>query len=152
MLQVFYLNVEYVVVATHMLQAYVPNISSVLEVCCSKSYRLQVFRETQAVPMGRTSTWGAAGRASSMAGMHAPMRVLEWGQPEGVHGRQPPDVGPVVEVGALECCHCLLIRFGHWRDQLTIEGGALRWLFGRTSASLQGRVRSVGRTNKHALG
>jgi hypothetical protein len=42
MLQVFYLNVAYVVVATHMLQAYV---SSVLDVCCSKSSMLQVFHE-----------------------------------------------------------------------------------------------------------
>jgi hypothetical protein len=45
MLQVFYLNVAYIAVATHMLQSYVPNISSVLDVCYSKSSMLQVFHE-----------------------------------------------------------------------------------------------------------
>jgi hypothetical protein len=52
---------------------------------------------------------------SSRAGMHAPMRVRVWGQPEGACGRQPPDVGPVAEAGALECCRFLSIRFGRWR-------------------------------------
>jgi hypothetical protein len=50
----------------HMLQAYVPNVSSVLDICCSKSSMLQVFHETQAVPTGegrsrasrrRRATW-----------------------------------------------------------------------------------------------
>ena len=49
-------------------------------------------------------------------------------------------MGPDAEIGALERCRFLWIRFGRWRIQLT-EGGALRWLFDRTSASLQGRVR-----------
>jgi hypothetical protein len=45
-LQVFYLNVAYVVVAIHMLQAYV---SFVLDICCCKFSILQVFYEAQAV-------------------------------------------------------------------------------------------------------
>jgi hypothetical protein len=36
MLQVFYLDVAYVSTHTHMLQAYVVNVSSVSDVCCSK--------------------------------------------------------------------------------------------------------------------
>jgi hypothetical protein len=47
MLEVFYLNVAYVAVATHMLQAYVLNVLSVLDVCCSKFSMLQVFHEVR---------------------------------------------------------------------------------------------------------
>jgi hypothetical protein len=80
---------------------------------------------------------------SSRVGMHAPRRVREWGQSEGVRGKQPLYVGPIAEVGALERCRFLPITF--W----PLEGGALCWLFGHTSASVQGRVR---RTGEHALG
>jgi hypothetical protein len=45
MLQVFYLNVAYVAMPIHMLQAYVVNVSSVSDVCCSKCFMLQVFHE-----------------------------------------------------------------------------------------------------------
>jgi hypothetical protein len=101
MLQVFYLNIAYVVVAIHMLQAYV---SFVLDICCCKFSILQVFYEAQAVsPSGRRAlgaqqgeqTWGRSrarasnNRASSREGMHAPMRV-RWRVPEGARGRQPP--------------------------------------------------------------
>jgi hypothetical protein len=58
-----YLNVAYVATATHMLKAYVPNVTSVLDVCCNKFSILQVFHEAQAVPTGRASTRGVAGRA-----------------------------------------------------------------------------------------
>jgi hypothetical protein len=51
-------------VYTHMLQAYVPNVSSILDVCCSKSFMLQVFHEAQAVPTGRASAVGGHSRAS----------------------------------------------------------------------------------------
>jgi hypothetical protein len=67
MLQVFHLNVAYVV-DTHMSQAYVPNVLSVLEVCCNKSSILQVFHEAH-----WQSTWGgrapgdAAGRVDTGA-------------------------------------------------------------------------------------
>jgi hypothetical protein len=67
MLQVFYLNFAYVAVTTHMLKAYVRNVSSVLDVCCSKSSMLQVFHEAQAVsrahavPTGQASARGATG-------------------------------------------------------------------------------------------
>jgi hypothetical protein len=50
-----YPNVEYVVMPKHMLQAYVLNVLFVLDVCCSKSYMLQVFHEAHAVPTGRAS-------------------------------------------------------------------------------------------------
>jgi hypothetical protein len=42
---VFYLHVAYVAVAIHMLQACVAIVSSVLDVCCSKCFMLQVFYE-----------------------------------------------------------------------------------------------------------
>jgi hypothetical protein len=124
----FYLNVTYVAVATHMLQAYVPNVLSVLGLRCSKSFVLQVFHEGWS-PRGGRAPRGAVGQVdagaqhgaseqqgtgkqqqgeqgvtSSRAGMHAPMHIREWGQPEGARGRQPHDVGPVTEVGALELC------------------------------------------------
>jgi hypothetical protein len=43
----FYLDVAYVAVAIYiyMLQAYVPNILSVSDICCSKFFMLQVFHE-----------------------------------------------------------------------------------------------------------
>jgi hypothetical protein len=53
MLQVFYLNVTYVAVATHICcKAYVLNVLSVLDVCCSKFSMLQVFHGAQAIPVG----------------------------------------------------------------------------------------------------
>jgi hypothetical protein len=61
-------------------------------------------------------------------------------------------MGPIAEVGTPEYCHFLPIRFGRWQSQLTAEGGVLRWLFGRTTASVQWRVRRVGRIGEHALG
>jgi hypothetical protein len=73
--------------------------------------------------MARTSS-SKAQASNNRAGMHAPMRFREWGQPEGARGRQPPDVGPVAEAGALERCRFRPIRFGHWPVQLTAEGGA----------------------------
>jgi hypothetical protein len=60
-LQVFYLNVAYVAVTIHTLQAYVSNVSSVLGICCSKSSMLQVFHEALAVPTGWASAGGATG-------------------------------------------------------------------------------------------
>jgi hypothetical protein len=48
-----------------MLQAYVSNVSSVLDVYCSKSSILQVFHEAQAVHTGRVSTGGAARRVDA---------------------------------------------------------------------------------------
>ena len=65
----FYLTVAYVAVATHMLQGYVPNASSILDVCCSKSSMFQVFHEAHAIPRAQTvptgwvSTGGATRRA-----------------------------------------------------------------------------------------
>jgi hypothetical protein len=57
MLQVFYLNVAYVLVATHMLQAYILNVSFVLDICCCKSSMLWVFHEAG----GRAREGGDAG-------------------------------------------------------------------------------------------
>jgi hypothetical protein len=42
MLQVFYLDIAYVAVTIHILQAFVPNVSSVSVVCCSTSFMLHV--------------------------------------------------------------------------------------------------------------
>jgi hypothetical protein len=92
------------------------------------------------------------GAVSSKAGMHASMHAREWGQLEGARGIQSPDMGPVIDVGVLEHCRFLPFRFGRWRAQLITEGVVLRWLFGRTSASVQGRMRCMGRTDEQVLG
>jgi hypothetical protein len=47
----------------HMLQAYVLNISSSLDICCRKTSMLQVFHEAQTVPIGQVSVGGRS-RAS----------------------------------------------------------------------------------------
>ena len=47
-------------------------------------------------------------------------------------------MGPIGEAGVLEHCRFLPIRFDRWRAQLTTLEGALRWVFGHTSASVKG--------------
>ena len=51
-----------------MLQAYVLNVSFVLDVCCSKSALLQVFHEAQAVPQAQAVPRGE--RAHTTRNIH----------------------------------------------------------------------------------
>jgi hypothetical protein len=61
MLQIFYLNVAYVV-DTHLSQAYVPNVLSILEVCYSKFMFHEAHRRSA---WGGRAPGGAAGRADA---------------------------------------------------------------------------------------
>jgi hypothetical protein len=86
MLQVFYLVVCICCSGhTHMLQEYVLNILSVLDVCCSKCFMLQVFHEQvwgcrQGGPRGHSSLACVGSKANMAAGACIPYQQARLGR------------------------------------------------------------------------
>jgi hypothetical protein len=72
MLQVFYLDVAYVI--THMLQLYVLDVLSVSDVCCVKCFMLHVFRIIRRV-RGRGRSDGGTARVSWNGGAASRWRI-----------------------------------------------------------------------------